>query len=109
MPSERDLTRRWRNRLATGDPRLDPPPVSGPQIPEPTELPDDATRLLSSYEDAVHASARHNIVPTGLSATDENAHMLEARRLHADVRRLRAEVLALLDVALGENEPKTDL
>lgn len=87
-----DLTRferRWANRRTTGDPGVAPP--------SPTELPTAAMQLLSDYEDAVYASARHALMPAGTRGWDENAHMVEAVRLHGEVRRLRMEVHSLIE------------
>lgn len=94
MNREKDLGRRWANRRATGSANV------APTTPEPRPLTpmDPAAQLLSDYEDACFASARHQFVTPGY---DENAHLLESRRLHADVRRLRLEILDLLDIALG--------
>lgn len=71
------------------------------------EMPSDATgervpltvamRLLSDYEDAIYASCRHAVVPAGQTTTAEAEHLVEAARLHADVRRLRLEVLDLME------------
>lgn len=81
--------RRWANRRATGDPAVAPP--------SPTELPTAAMQLLSDYEDAIYASARHALKPADTNRWDENAHMVEAVRLHGDVRRLRMEVHSLIE------------
>lgn len=81
--------RRWANRRATGSPRVAPLPQ--------TELPTAGMQLLSDYEDAIFASARHNVIPANTRGWDENAHMVEAARLQADVRRLRMEVHALME------------
>lgn len=81
--------RRWANRRATGNP--------GVAIPPATELPTAAMQLLSDYEDAIYASARHALRPPDAPRWDENAHMVEAVRLHGDVRRFRMEVHSLLE------------
>lgn len=54
-------------------------------------------RLLSDYEDAIYASARHALQPSDQEQWDENAHMIDAVRLHGDVRRLRIEVHSMME------------
>lgn len=89
---ERNAARRWSNRRITGDPNTPPP-----QAPEPI-YESAATQLLSDYEDAVFASARHQLSwPGETGHADESRHLIEARRLHAEVRRLRMEILDLID------------
>lgn len=58
-----------------------------------------AMTLPSNYEDALYASCRHALIPDGQSQASEAAHLVEATRLHADVRRLRLEVLDIIEVA----------
>lgn len=64
-----------------------------PPPPKPGGEPGTVERLLSDYEDAIFAEARH-----ALSAQygdgDEQQHVVVAAQLHADVRLLRGRVLA---------------
>lgn len=92
---ESRFARRWAaRRVANG---LDPIP-NMPGSDDPVLL-TAAMTLLSDYEDAIYASCRHALVPEGQSQVSESAHLVEATRLHADVRRLRLEVLDMIDVA----------
>jgi hypothetical protein len=87
------FARRWASRrVANG---LDPAPTA--QNPAEPELLTAAMALLSDYEDAIYASSRHSLVPGDQSPASEAAHLVEATRLHADVRRLRLEILDLVD------------
>lgn len=47
--------------------------------------------LLTDYEDAVHTYAWHRVA--GRDTPDEGAYLLTAAELHADVRRLREQLL----------------
>ena len=86
-------SRRWAaRRVANG---LDPAPAT--QNDADPVLLTAAMALLSDYEDAIYASARHALVPAGHTQAEEAAHLVEATRLHADVRRLRLEILDLVD------------
>lgn len=58
-----------------------------------------AMSLLSDYEDAIYSSCRHALVPSGQTQDSEGVHLVEATRLHADVRRLRLEILDLIDAS----------
>ena len=78
-----------------------PPPVPGgePGTPE---------RLLSDYEDAIYAEARHNAIAQ-FGDGDERHHASVAAQLHTDVRRLRGRVLAdILAIGNGESQDQDD-
>src|SRR4051794_11919090 len=87
------LRHRWAaRRVANG---LDPTP--GANNPADPALLTAAMAVLSDYEDAIYASCRHALVPATQDRPSEAAHLVEATRLHADVRRLRLEILDLID------------
>lgn len=95
--SEHDgvFARGWAARRAAG---ASPAEIAGPA--------DEAVlsgtmSLLSDYEDAIYASCRHALVTGDASPATESAHLVEAARLHGDVRRLRVEILSLLDPTVG--------
>ncbi|WP_153504548.1 hypothetical protein [Cumulibacter manganitolerans] len=54
--------------------------------------PGSAMRLLSDYEDAIYAEARHAL-DAQLGNGDEQQHVAYAAQLHGDVRRLRGQIL----------------
>ena len=64
-----------------------------PPAPQPGGEPGTPERLLSDYEDAIYAEARHNAIAQ-FGDADEHHHVAIAAQLHADVRRLRGQVLA---------------
>lgn len=91
---ESRLARRWAaRRVATGLEPAPTPPTNAVVLP-------GALQLLSDYEDALFAYARHSLVPSKEAAA-EAAHLVEAVRLHADVRRLRLEILDLMEGSHG--------
>lgn len=96
MSDLRRFERRWANRRITGDPSVAPP--------APTELPTAAMRLLPDYEDAIYSAARHSLQPADMKRWNENAHMVEAVRLHGEVRRLRMEVHSLIETQAPYDE-----
>jgi hypothetical protein len=55
--------------------------------------PGTSERLLSDYEDAIYAEARHAF-EAQFGDGDEQQHVVVAAQLHADVRRLRGRMLA---------------
>ena len=59
--------------------------------------PGTSLRVLSDYENAVFAEARHSF-EAAHSLDDEHQHVVVAHQLHGAVRRLRAEILARLEV-----------
>jgi len=64
---------------------------------------DPAAQLLSDYEDAIVRHAVHSaIVYNPQTHATEAQHLLKSRELHAHVRLLRAELLAVLDEAFAE-------
>lgn len=67
--------------------RWTPPP------PKPGGEPGTVERLLSDYEDAIFAEARHALAAQ-YGDGDEQQHVVLAAQLHADVRLLRGRVLA---------------
>lgn len=67
--------------------RWTPPP------PKPGGEPGTVERLLSDYEDAIFAEARHALAAQ-YGDGDEQQHVVVAAQLHADVRLLRGRVLA---------------
>jgi hypothetical protein len=95
--SDRDgvFARRWAARRT---PDASPEDVAGPAD---EAVLSGAMSLLSDYEDAIYASCRHALVAGDASPATEAAHLVEAARLHGDVRRLRVEILSLLDPAAG--------
>ena len=60
---------------------------------QPGGEPGTPERLLSDYEDAIYAEARHAL-EAQFGDGDEQQHVLVAAQLHADVRLLRGRVLA---------------
>ncbi len=96
MSSEQSrLARRWAARRVTNG--LVPNPGIEAAM-DPVVL-TAAMSLLSDYEDAVYASCRHALIPEGHSQASEAVHLVEATRLHADVRRLRLEILDLIELS----------
>lgn len=67
--------------------RWTPPP------PKPGGEPGSVERLISDYEDAIFAEARH-AVAAQRGDGDEQQHVVLGAQLHADVRLLRGRVLA---------------
>lgn len=92
-PDESVFARRWATRrFANGHEPNHPVPSNSVSLTA-------AMRLLSDYEDAIFSSCRHAVVPAGQAPDAESEHLVEATRLHADVRRLRLEVLELMEAS----------
>jgi hypothetical protein len=64
-----------------------------PAATRPGGAPGTPERLLSDYEDAIYAEARHAL-EAQYGDGDEQQHVVIASQRHADVRRLRGRVLA---------------
>lgn len=64
-----------------------------PAATQPGGEPGTPERLLSDYEDAIYAEARHSL-EAQFGDGDEQQHVVVAAQLHGDVRRLRGRVLA---------------
>jgi hypothetical protein len=71
--------------------RWTPPP------PKPGGEPGTVERLVSDYEDAIFAEARHALA-VQYGDGDEQQHVVVAAQLHADVRLLRVRVLAAASI-----------